>query len=192
MNKLTIHLILLIISTTVYAEPSPTVKYLMNDSLTMFDLGLYRLDNYIKERAASFLPKTIVKYNVYTDVGYNWNTNKIIIKMSIVFSEKITEKQQKEFCKRTLDNYKKWLPSVIPGFFMHHGFQKKDEPKPKKVKDEILNIAILKIAVYPGEEQPSLIAKSALMEDKIFFTDVEVPAFSKTEELIDSRFSLEP
>jgi hypothetical protein len=42
-------LIALLLSSGAIAEPSPEVKYLMNEPMTMWDWGIYRLENVLED-----------------------------------------------------------------------------------------------------------------------------------------------
>ena len=57
-NVLLTLIILLSLSGVVHAEQTPTIKYLMSEPLTLFDLGIYKLDKLINEDQGSFIMPT--------------------------------------------------------------------------------------------------------------------------------------
>ena len=54
-------------------EPSPTMRWLMGENVTLMDFGLYRLQEGLQSN------KTIEGSGFIIAVGYDWDTNRINI-----------------------------------------------------------------------------------------------------------------
>ena len=137
MKKFIISLMITLVPITLNAEPSPTVNYLMNEPATMFDLGMYRLEEYLNK-----YPFKSLKDEKGIDVGiifvsYHWGENRIIIKASPYTESYISAK---DMCKIMTNKIKTILgigeegvlsiftKKRIGNFFQHNNFRTKEEP----------------------------------------------------------------
>ena len=91
--------LMLIVPSTIYAESSEQVRRLVEEPVTVLDLGLYKLENHINE----FYSRVAVNpYNVSTEVqtGYIPNQNKILILIMVHIRGTIVDKATaKKICE---------------------------------------------------------------------------------------------
>jgi hypothetical protein len=73
-HKLFVMLALLLMSTSTHAEPSDDVRFLINEPLSVWDFGMYRLGNDLKD--LSIMPSK-QKFHILTT--YHPDTNRIEI-----------------------------------------------------------------------------------------------------------------
>jgi hypothetical protein len=163
--KKVVFFILLLFPAVCFAEPTPTVRYLMEEKLSIFDAGMIEL-NKIVEGFCEFYKDIIVSYfpdlsKTFPTTGsstYVWDENKIIISIVIVLDKKPTdEKILKEFSKMIFEalqtNFlidKRTGKPINPIFdniselFSHQGYQKKNEPS--TLQSDLHNIIYVTLA----------------------------------------------
>jgi hypothetical protein len=167
------------------AEPSPSVQYLMNEPVTLFDWGIVRLHEYLEEYTTHYLQTAWVQ-DIYATVSYDSRRN--IILLSIVATRQARKTDEspesihmssKDICRgvtRTLrkefltDRDRSVRRSLgIYRFFGHVGFRGKDEPL--DAFEEIERITVIKVSVYSDRDPGRLIleSESPLMGQEIFF-----------------------
>ena len=73
MKRILLVAILFATTTVGHAEPTPVVKYLMDEPVTLFDLGMLRLDRLFDDF------KVKDAKSVFVSVGYKWKENRISI-----------------------------------------------------------------------------------------------------------------
>lgn len=154
----------------VHSEPSKTIKYLMNEPLTMFEWGMYRLEIDINEYLGSLIEQNVDSdkskketlesimgfSDFYTKASYNWNKNRITIRIVLINKdENLSIPSRKELCKKYSDSIKKHFYSTddkelrkeygISKFFNHTHFIKNN--KPDEFQDEIENIVQIRIDI---------------------------------------------
>jgi hypothetical protein len=131
------------------AEPDSTVRYLMNEPASMFDLGMLKLkrdlDDWLKDPHV----------NVF--VSYDWNTNRIEIKVSDTKDVYKIKKYARNWCDETICEIKRLLDvncstgkpllpkmgSLLYDYFTHAGYVNKGGPKdPGGKLDNIVNITV--------------------------------------------------
>lgn len=171
------------------AEPSPSVRYLMNEPVTLFDWGVLRLYEYLDEYAANYL-KTNSVQDVYGTVRYDSPRNRIII--SMVVTRKAQQEDEppstvrtgsRDICKAITQTLRREFlterdrhvrrSSGIYRFFGHIGFKGKDEPI--DAFDEIERITLINVSVYSEKDPGRLIvhSESPLMGKEILFEERE-------------------
>ncbi len=175
------------LASTGHSEPSPSVRYLMKEPVTLFDWGIIRLYDYLDEYATHYL-KTNSVQDIYCTVSYDSGRNKIIIS-AIVTRQPEQEKESpasvrshaKNICveiTRTLrrefltdrDRHVR-RTSGIYRFFGHIGSQGKEEPI--DAFDEIERITIISVSVYSAKDPGRLIlhSESPLMGKESVFAE---------------------
>jgi len=168
-----------------HAEPSPSVRYLMNEPVTLFDWGIIRLYEYLDEYTTHYL-KTNSVQDIYSTVTYDASRNNIIIffvvtrhaeqanespasvnSSSRVICKTITQTLRREFLTDR-DKYVR-RSSGIYRFFGHIGFKGKKEPIGSF--DEIEKITFINVSVYSEKDPGRLIlhSESPLMGKEILF-----------------------
>jgi hypothetical protein len=170
---------------TSHAEPSPSVRYLMNEPVTLFDWGIIRLYEYLDEYTTHYL-KTNSVQDIYSTVTYDSSRNNIIISLVVTRltqqaneSPASVDSSSRDICKtitRTLrrefltdrDRYVR-QSSGIYRFFGHIGFKGKNEPIGSF--DEIEKITVINVSVYSEKDPGRLIlhSESPLMGKEILF-----------------------
>ena len=177
-------LIIILIPLHAYAEPSKSVDYLMRDSMSMFDWGLYKLGKSLEEEEFVGLDLTS---KAISWVGYEWDKNLIEMKVTIYPSNSSIQKSSlKGICRSAQTSVKtrygygasEIVQSQIGinSFFKHKGFVKKDSPE--TLKDDLDTMTKITIKVYAFHPIKPRIYKqstctSRLMEDDIYFVDNE-------------------
>jgi hypothetical protein len=171
------------------AEPSPSVRYLMNEPVTLFDWGIVRLHEYLEEYTTHYLQTASVQ-DIYATVSYDSRRN--IILLSIVATRQARQQDEspesvrtssKDVCRGVTQTLRKEFladrdRSVrrslgIYRFFGHLGFRGKDEPL--DAFEEIERITVIKVSVYSDRDPGRLIleSESPLMGQDILFGEAK-------------------
>jgi hypothetical protein len=167
------------------AEPSPSVRYLMNEPVTLFDWGILRLHDYLDEYTFHYL-KTNSVQDIYSTVSYDARRNKITISMIVTRqaeheneSPASVRKSSRDICKTVTQTLRREFltdrdtharrSSGIYRFFGHIGFKGKDEPIDSF--DEIEKVTVINVSVYSDKDPGRLIvhSESPLMGKEILF-----------------------
>ncbi len=167
------------------AEPSPSIRYLMNEPVTLFDWGILRLYEYLDEYTKHYL-KTNSVQDIYCTVRYDALKNNIIISMVVTrrvqqenespasirtgstdICKTITQTLRREFLTDSDRHVRR--SSGIYRFFGHIGFKGKYEPIDSF--DEIEKITVIDVSVYSEKDPGRLIlhSESRLMGKEIEF-----------------------
>lgn len=168
-----------------HAEPSPSVRYLMNEPVTLFDWGILRLYEYLDEYTTHYL-KTNSVQDVYSTVSYDPLQNNIIISLVVTrHTEQANESpasvrsSSSDICKTITQTLRREFltdrerhvrrSSGLYRFFSHIGFKGKDEPIDSF--DEIEKITVISVSVYSDKDPGRLIllSESPLMGKDIVF-----------------------
>lgn len=151
--RLFIFIIIFILSAgiSVSAEPSNTVKWLMNEPLTLFDYGLIKMEERLNDDKCLFDSCT-------TEIDYNWNDNQIEIVRNIEMTKNVF-KTTKENLKKVIRNEVMGISLKLVGDkllnnFSHKGFAKKDLPS--NLSDELSKIIEIKVILNNYEDSYSL------------------------------------
>jgi hypothetical protein len=167
------------------AEPSPAVRYLMNEPVTLFDWGIVRLYEYVDGFANHYLQTRLVQ-DIYSTVTYDAPGNKILI--SFVVTRKpdaakesagMVQDSSKRICRTIIQemrreffverNWQVRRSSGIYRFFAHVGTRGQKEPLDSF--EEIENITVLKVSVYSHKDPGKLIlhGETPLMGKRITY-----------------------
>jgi len=189
MKKLVIFIVLLF-PTVCFAEPTPTVRYLMEEKLSLFDAGMIELNKvvegfceYYKDIIVSEFPELSKVFPTTGSSTYVWDENKIVISILIVLDKKPTdEKRLKDFSKTIfealqtnfiIDN--KTGKPINPIFdniselFSHQGYQKKNEPS--TLQADLHNIMYVTLAYAINNPQNTFFkANAKLYGTEMFFS----------------------
>ena len=107
-----------------YAEPDDTVKYLMDETVTMFDFGLYQLEQQ--------LDKEVDKKLIWiTKTNYNWQQNSIeLLFITHNMAGIQTAAAMQKTCQTFVDQVRADVTSALyKKVFSHRGFTKTTAPK---------------------------------------------------------------
>lgn len=140
------------------AEPDSKVKYLMDEPVSMFDFGLFRLEMLFREHLIG---------DYESEVSYNWDRNLIEIKNEPGTTEILKNKNEaKNWCKLYISSVRAVM--TLPQydfFFTHYGYARKNRP------ENLYNhfrkiIEISTLVLYKGG---SVKAKAPLIGEEIYF-----------------------
>jgi hypothetical protein len=164
-TKLIPWLLVILFPAIISADPSPAIKNLMKEPVSIFDFGLYKiecdLNKFYSEIAAN-------PYNVDTEVqtGYIPSANRIVIIIKAISREvKVDIKSAKKICEdhymrliRTL-RLEKYFSKISAGYSSENG-----------LRDEIQDITQIDIMVVSLENPFKAVAHSRNMfKEKIKF-----------------------
>jgi hypothetical protein len=161
MKAALLSLVLLGLVSVCNAEPSPSLRYWMNEPVTLFDWGIFRLYEYLDEYVTHYMKIHSVR-DIYSTVRYDSPRNKIII--SIVVTRQADQQQEapgsvrtgsRETCRTITQTLRPEFltdrdrhvrrSSGIYRFFGHIGFEGKREPVDSF--DEIEKITVIDVNV---------------------------------------------
>ena len=164
------------------AEPSETIKYLMNEPATLFDLGLYRINQELSERPIPFtIDKAPPATRIYAE--YNWDLNRIEINIRYLYGTKKIPNNIKELALFHIDNLKVYLgidtrtgrpfgkQSRLKEYFIHLNFENKN--RPKYLGEKLDQITTFIIEVISPEPKRELIGRSPLLDKNIYWSEVK-------------------
>ena len=172
-------LLFLSATTSVFAEPSKAIKYLMTEETSLFDRGMDKLDS-------EFYGMEITPIGYFlTTVSYDWDENKITISSTTSPDSRVAKNKSeaKAWCKLTIENIKSILGvngstgkqlheySYINQYFSHYGYMNnKKLGGPGKELDRITEV---KASIrYEDKEKhdPYASCEGKLIDSKIKFT----------------------
>lgn len=158
----------LLTATPLSAEPSPSVKYLMQEHVSMLDWGLERLEGYLYRNrevltqtdGSLFEPEPVLK------VAYAWQENRIQIFVRLITGAEVKTTPQRIAAIRThvefVVTYLRGTLTMMPydAFFRHKGFRSKESPE--NLDGELAEITDMHITVR-DHRQNILSSCSALL-----------------------------
>jgi hypothetical protein len=167
------------------AEPSPPLTYLMTEPVTLFDLGILRLHEYVEGYAAHYLQTKPVE-DIYSTVTYDATRNKILISFVVTRkpdpkreSPSFVQSNSRSICRTIIQDMRReffvgrnWQvrrSSGIYRFFAHVGFR--GEREPLDCYEAIEKMTLLGVSVYSHKDPGKLIlhGESPLMDKDIIF-----------------------
>ena len=110
-----------------HAEPDSTIKFLMDETVTMFDFGLYQLEQQ--------LDKTVDKKLVWiTKTNYNWQKNRVeMLFITHNMADIQTRADMQKACQGLIDQIRADVErELLKRMFSHRGFTKSIAPKDGK------------------------------------------------------------
>jgi hypothetical protein len=135
----------------VEAEPTSNIKYLMNDSVSMLDWGIYKIDKGLEKYLT--LDKAT---SIFQSVGYDWDTNRIEVRVFLYGAS--SQEQAKEWCKIIMSQTRLFFfidengkpvigdHSNLPKYFYHEGFGNKLEPE--GLNKELDNVTVIIVTTF--------------------------------------------
>ena len=174
-------LIFAIFSATSLAKPSEGIAYLMNEKLSLFEWGLYKLEKHTD--GLEFDKMNLLSSR--SNIQFDWNKNRIKIKFTIYPKhDSLSQSTKKEICKKAIlrikqefgigfgIEYRKILG--ITRFFEHTGFEVKT--RPKDLMDYIENATEIYVNIYASKEDKAPFNKieaclSPLLGNEFFIVD---------------------
>ena len=155
-----------------YGEPDSTIKYLINEPVTMLDWGLHRLNNILEKRELS-------AFDAAMAMNYDWETNRFKVIVAAAFKA-TTEPTAKSLCKNAIGEIKQSFfvdhetgkPMVagfsnMGSFFSHSGF--KTGETPVDVGRKLERITFVEVHVPLSQKGQKLVCRSDLLSTEVFF-----------------------
>jgi len=141
-----------------HAEPSASVKFLMQEPVSMLDWGLRQVEEDLyrnrslltRNKENLFDPEPIIR------VVYNWEENRIQIKVKLILDAgvKKTSGRIKEIRSHVelMVAYLKGILTMTPydAFFRHKGFRSKESPQ--NLESELVEITDILITVRDDQQ----------------------------------------
>lgn len=179
----------LLCANVVYAEPTPTIKYLMNEKASLFDIGIIRLemrfDSFCKSESEYFksiVPDLSPQYSPASTVLYDWDGNRIIMCMTIFLSSQISFDKLQACSKLIFNlirtdmgvNYDKGTdlaPNLTPPvveMFSHQGYQQINAPH--ILLNELKNIIDITLQFVVMPNKPFYTCKGKLYGTELLFS----------------------
>jgi hypothetical protein len=162
-------IIFLLLSGICNAEPDSTIKYLMNEPVSMLDFGLYRMDRYLE---IYFKVKGNPPPELWHIVHYRWDENRIIVACNISLPTKrtMTKKDAMAAARDLVGDIRHALNSPYTKFFSHYDFSRSTEPK--KIAEKLIQLVEIRIAVYHTDGGSGYIQCTAPLRGKdIYFKE---------------------
>jgi hypothetical protein len=164
------------------AEPTPAIKYLMNEPVTMFDWGMYKLALYLNQDFRDRYQKKISSFAPRITVHYDANSNKIQISAVMLFKKFASEDEAKTYCTGVITYIRRLLvfkqgsakspvPPTAPlttlgSYFGQYGKHHKN--KLENIEKELSKSTELVTMVMDKFDQP-VIGKASLLGSGIEF-----------------------
>ncbi|WP_105901063.1 hypothetical protein [Vibrio gangliei] len=148
---------LLAVSTNLSAEPSRSISYLMEDSLSMFDWGVFRMESSMT--TIKFKELDLISH--YGRADYDWDSNRINLETVVYPSYKSLEKLgSKAICRQAITQVKEHFGYGIdeddlralfgiPSYFKHTGYVKKNVPE--SLGKDLENATKFSVQVYASK-----------------------------------------
>jgi hypothetical protein len=162
LNRRNLALSLLVATTPVsaFAEPAPATTWLMNEPMSIWDWGIFRLQGRVDNMKEVQSLLRDAKW-FFGDVEYDWDANRIKIQIALD-SSALTSKsciENMRQAKAVLTNYtfeaskqREAAIAMIAGTFSHAGgYQSKNEPK--KLAEEIARLVQIEVQLHTKDSQ---------------------------------------
>ena len=179
-------LILALFATAAVAEPGPVVKYLMEEPVSMWDWGMYRMEESLEEDVDRRWGD-VEDWMVIVSVNYTWKTNVLLVEEYLRKdnpSGDPTLKKLRELCRNEIGQLRSnlgfanifgqlldgpiWEHGSYGRYFQHTDFQSANEPT--NLRQELVAITRLNVRASMGDEK---VECEATPRGDIFFKDME-------------------
>ena len=166
-------LIILLFVPSVNAEPTNTIKYLMNEPVSMLDWGIKCLNENLKVNPYSSHPLQINKIFPDARAFYNWDLNRITITLTYFDPDNsipdMEEDKLKKIVKEKTNIFKLRVKNLLLNCFTHSGYQSQNHPV--NLTEEIQKVVSIESSVtLLKTKRNSLRGKSPLMSSEIFWS----------------------
>lgn len=145
-----------LLASTAQAEPSRVPTWLMNEPMSLFDWGMYKTDQHMRERLKAVDITFSAKY-FHASAQYDWKENRI--KLNAMFTgdaSAVTDAACIEHIKKAKAAFLNYAweakeqiqeaPGVMATLFSHEGsYQSKGQPK--DVGEQLANIAVMEVVM---------------------------------------------
>lgn len=156
------------------AEPGPIGSWLMNEPLTLWDMGIMKAREHV-EYAADRIAKASDLSHSFADVEYDWDTNEIDIWWSIVGTQINTTHETCNRARRAFIARLAGVPAFstdghvfeirmydwIDDLFSHEGFQLSD--RDEKLAEKMSRIIFVRVWVRNEDDDNAIECRARLM-----------------------------
>ncbi len=181
-------MIVLLLTSLVYAEPNTVTRYLTKTSVSLLDFAIYKLEERlnkltisdVKEYEYKHKEKLLSSVKLEAEVSYDYDNNKInvfsrpddmnFIAAGINEARNICEKIHRRI------NEKIQMGLMFDSIFSHEGYKDKDQPD--NLDDEVLKLIHFESKVKFREKDddlkdpaPVLKCKAPIMSQEIFYSE---------------------
>jgi len=167
---------------TCSAEPTPTIKYLMKEPITMLDWAMYKLALYLNQELRDRYLNKVSKFAPRITVHYNADSDKIHISASMLYKKFHTKEEARTYCEGIVKYIRGLLVfkqgkakspvspvaprTTLGSYFGQHGQHHKN--RPKNIEGELSKSTELIAVVKDKFDQP-VICKAPLVGSEIMF-----------------------
>jgi hypothetical protein len=171
---------------TAQGQPSPTVRYLMNEPLTLFEWGMFRLQNGVEMMQWDGLDLIRPRPQI-ANVEYDWDKNQLMINLTIYPRYRSLQKSTpKKICGEVIHQMKGLFGVLTPddkllrdamgvgSFFTHKYFR--SPAAPQSLAADIERITNLRVDVMtsvtdtPPFQQSQSCSSDLLKSEVLYFT----------------------
>ena len=167
--------ILLANLTTALADPSPEVRRLMNEPVSMLDWGLDRLAQQASRQVGEKLRNGGEVPDI--DAGYDWKLNQL--ELYVNYYE--PQKAPKALCRTTINLIRRTLSPTVGkskrlnlwvSAFQHNGYALRGTPEEALLTRSLPGLLVIKTSVAAAEgDQPFVNCSGPLLGDGISFEE---------------------
>jgi hypothetical protein len=184
MSMLCLCLALVASHVTSFAEPTPTIRHLMDESVSLLDWGLVRLGDAVQHRLEPLLAAP-----GFVSARYDWNTNRIGIEVFSPLQRFKDGEEARSWCRLALSEVRTAM-SVNPATgapfegghsyaylcFVHQGYQSGAEPA--DLAEQLDDLIDVVITVPSGADNKMYLrCKAPLIGTEILFGEVDREAW---------------
>jgi hypothetical protein len=149
-------------ASTVQADPSPSVRYLMGESVSLFEWGIFRLQT----RTERFTWDGLDIRNQFARVEYDWPKNQLRVRLVVYPRYQSLQKSTARQVCGSLIRQMKGLFGVAPGFefirgidgigtfFRHQQFAKSDVPETLDADLEAITSLEVEVMASRNDQPP--------------------------------------
>lgn len=171
--------ILLTASTLTFAEPTPTIRYLIGEPASLLDIGLLHLEMLFHSLTAPTTSAMRIDGNEpLVEVGYNWSENRILVNLVYLAGIGRADADVEADCKRVIDQMRNMLSgpdesgrAYIERVFAHSGYDKKNAPA--NFGTELASVVITKVTLL-YRNKTSTAPQTMICEGKLSSATVSV------------------
>jgi len=175
--------VLILFPTICFAEPTSSIRHLMNEPVSLFDLGMVRTDDHLKWFCRQFDFSSAALFGDDTSAfcisGYDYDKNRISLNILISdATDEIKLEDVKSEVKRIIDGLRKSFgvdPQIgklvityVGDYFSHQGYSTTKERKISQIKME--DIVEIQLDIYSKNHKYFLKSHGKLLSNEIFFS----------------------
>jgi len=164
-NFLLAFVFLVVITSQAHGEPSAVSKYLLNEPVTLMDLGVMRMKESLE---SSFLKKF---YSLTIVAVYDEERDRILVHTRYKRKDEDNEMwSQKEWCKMLVAEVKGHITfgDILP-WFNHQGYDSK--LKPKELETKVMNLIEVESQVDSYKNGLRIVCKTSFVDEKIYISE---------------------